>query len=108
MKKQEVLMPFIHAHQDFFVASVNHAFLSHFFPNQFCFGMGQLRKLYLFRTLLLVSLHFVDEHLPVVKEFLATTVFLINFFGGFQYLSGTAVISLEYNSRNLVMEAISQ
>ena len=99
-------MPFIHAHQDFFVASVNHAFLSHFFPNQFCFGMGQLRKLY--RTLLLVSLHFVDEHLPVVKEFLATTVFLINFFGGFQYLSGTAVISLEYNSRNLVMEAISQ
>ena len=35
-------MPFIHAHQDFFVASVNHAFLSHFFPNQFCFGMGQL------------------------------------------------------------------
>ena len=63
-------MPFIHAHQDFFVASVNHAFLSHFFPNQFCFGMGQLGKLYLFRTLLLVSLHFVDEHLPVVKELL--------------------------------------
>lgn len=70
--------------------------------------MGQLRKLYLFRTLLLVSLHFVDEHLPVVKEFLATTVFLINFFGGFQYLSGAAVISLEYNSRNLVMETVSQ
>nr|DAU10173.1 MAG TPA: hypothetical protein [Caudoviricetes sp.] len=88
--------------------SVNYAFLFHFFPNKFCFGMGQLRKLYLFRTLLLVSLHFVDEHLPVVKEFLATTVFLINFFGGFQYLSGAAVISLEYNSRNLVMETVSQ
>ena len=85
-------MPFIHAHQDFFVASVNYAFLSHFFPNKFCFGMGQLGKLYLFRTLLLVSLHFVDEHLPVVKEFLTATVFLINFFGGFQYFSGTAII----------------
>ena len=101
-------MPFIHAHQDVFVASVNHAFLSHFFPNQFCFGMGQLGKLYLFRTLLLVSLHFVDEHLPVVKELLTAAVFLINLFGGFQYLSGTAVIPLEYNCRNLVVEAISQ
>lgn len=91
-----------------FVASVNHVFLSHFFPNQFYFGMGQLGKLYLFQTLLLVSLHFVDEHLPVVKELLTATVLLINFFGGFQYLSGTAVIPLEHNSRNLVVEAISQ
>lgn len=65
-------------------------------------------KLYLFRTLLLVSLHFVDEHLPVVKELLTAAVFLINLFGGFQYLSGTAVIPLEYNCRNLVVEAISQ
>lgn len=59
--------------------------------------MGQLGKLYLFRTLLLVSLHFVDEHLPVVKKLLTAAVFLINLFGGFQYLSGTAVIPLEYN-----------
>ena len=101
-------MPFIHAHQDFFVASVNHAFLSHFFPNQFCFGMGQLGKLYLFRTLLLVSLHFVDEHLPVVKELLTAAVFLINLFGGFQYppaqlsfpWNTTAGISLWKQSRN--------
>ena len=66
--------------------------------------MGQLGKLYLFRTLLLVSLHFVDEHLPVVKKLLTAAVFLINLFGGFQYLSGTAVIPLEYNCRNLAID----
>ncbi|EJX05023.1 hypothetical protein EVA_06870 [gut metagenome] len=84
------------------------AFQLHFFSNQFRLSMGKLRKLYLLRTLFLVSLHFIDKHLPVIEEFLAATMFLINQFSRFQDFSGTAVIPLEDNGWNFILETVSQ
>lgn len=60
------------------------------------------------RAFLLIGFHLFNQQLPVVKEFLAAAVLLLDFLGCGQNLLHAAVITLEYHCRYVLMDAVSQ